>query len=92
MGTLVGISESQGRNHKRKDQKCRPRFGISPEPFLRGKKSIWMSILHSTGLNVGFSGLTNTFNYKGWCINNSNTYTLTFNKKMSAAKKNCFSN
>ena len=26
VGTLVGISESKGRNHRRKDQKCRPRF------------------------------------------------------------------
>ena len=54
------------------------------------KKSIWMSILHSTGLNVGFSGLTNTCNYKGWCINNSNEskrfqYALTF-KKLNAIK------
>ena len=61
------------------------------------KKSIWMSILHSTGLNVGFSGLTNTFNYKGWYINNFNEskrfqYALTFNKKLGAAQKKYFSN
>ena len=56
-----------------------------------------MSILHSTGLNVGFSGLTNTFNYKGWYINNFNEskrfqYALTFNKKLGAAQKKYFSN
>ena len=54
-----------------------------------------MSILHSTGLNVWFSGLINTFNHKGQCINNSNEnkrfqYALTFNKKMGAANKKLF--
>ena len=58
VGTLVGISESQGRNHKRKVKNV-------DHDSKKKKKSIWMSILHSTGLNVGFSGLTNTFNHKG---------------------------
>ena len=58
VGTLVGISESQGRNHKRKVKNV-------DHDSKKKKKSIWMSILHSTDLNVGVSGLTNTFNHKG---------------------------